>query len=247
MSLTMTKRSMVLVAALVFAIIATAALASYVRGVEEETLKDAEAVKALVAKDLITAGTSGAAAASQGLIVDEAIPRRLVAEDIVTSLEEITDLVADVDILKGEQIRASRFVSPQAQGRISIPKGRQAMSVEVAIPPGVAGFVNSGDRVSILAQLDVPSGADAAPKPRVQFVLQSIEVLAVGRSFVNVEGAENSAPTVQQQVLLTLAVTPAEAEKLGFAVFQGAVYFTLLPEGQKPSRTPGRTAANAFS
>lgn len=243
----MTKRSMVLVAALILALVATAALASYVRGIEEETLRDAEAVKALVAKDLIAAGTSGAAAASGGLIVDEAIPRRLVSEDIVTSLDEITDLVADVDILKGEQIRASRFVSAQAQGRIPIPKGRQAMSVEVAIPPGVAGFVKTGDRVSILAQLDVPVGGEAQSQPRVQFMLQSIEVLAVGRSFSNVEGDGDTPPAVQQQVLLTLAVTPSEAEKLGFAVFQGQVYFTLLPEGQKPTNTPGRTSTNAFS
>ena len=77
-----------------------------------------------------------------------------------------------------EQIVAARFVPVGTRGALNIPEGQQAVSVQVAIPPGVAGFIRPGDHVSVLAQLTVPDGGQT--ESRVQYLLQNVRVLAVG-------------------------------------------------------------------
>jgi hypothetical protein len=59
-------------------------------------------------------------------------------------------------------------------------------------------------------------------------------------------GEKEQPQQVTSNVLLTLALTPSQAEKLAYAVFEGDIYFTLVPNGQRPATTPGRTQANAF-
>lgn len=239
------RRMLAFTAALGLAAVATLSLTSYIQGVETRALRQMDAVEAYVAKDLIPQGTTGEAATAQGLIVRQPIPRGALAEGTIGSLGEIKDKIAAVNILKGEQILSERFVvETAAEGRLAIPEDRQAVSEELGIPPGVAGFVRAGDRVSVVAQLEVsgPAGAE----PRVQYLLQGVQVLAVGQRIV-VEGDARTEDQLQQRVLLTLALTPAEVEKLAFAMFNGQIYFTLLPPGQQPAGTPGRTRDSAFS
>lgn len=245
-AMSMSRRTLALVVAIVLAALAAAALVSYVQGVERRANEGAELVEVFVAKDAIPAGMRGEVAISQGLVVRESVPRRLVADGAISALEEIRGKAAAVPILKGEQILAARFVEPErALAALPIPPNRQAMSVEVGIPPGVAGFIRPGDRISIMANLDVEATGDET-QTVTRFLLQNIEVLQVGQLVTVVGSGESETQQTQNRVLLTLAVTPQEAEKLGFAVFNGDLYVTLLPPGQRPANTPGRTAENAF-
>lgn len=241
------KRTVAVALAVVLAGVAALALMSYVRGVEARAIEDQEPVQAFVAKDVIPAGKFGEVAVSEGLIVRVPVPRKVVPEGAVTSLTQINRKVAAVSILKGEQILAARFVEPaEARGLLPIPADRQAVSIEVGVPSGVAGFIQGGDRVSMVAQIDVQSGGQA--ESRVQYLLQNIQVLSVGHRVVTTETKEGESQVQQQQgrVLLTLALTPEEAERVVLAHFQGQVYFTLLPPGQEPFSTPGRTRGNVF-
>lgn len=239
------KRSAALLLAVVLAGVATAALVSYVQNLEDKAFEGQELVQVFVAKDDIPLGTSAEAALQRGLIERQEIPRKVAVEGAIVSLDDIRGRVAGVTILKGEQILAARFVERAQAGRgLPIPQGRQAMAVQVDIPPGVAGFIRPGNRVSIIASLDVP-GPGGDEGTRAQFLLQNIEVLAVGaRTVTSGDGDEDRRESTR--VLMTLAVSPAEAEKLAFAIFEGEIYFTLLPPGQAPTRTPGRTAQNIF-
>lgn len=244
----LSNRAVAIGIALVLALIATLALISYVRGIEQRALKGVESVEALVAKEVIPKGTGGDDAISKGLIGRQTIPRKALVEGAIKSLEELKGKIAIVDIQKGEQILGVRFVSPtKIKGVLPIPSDRQAISVEVGVPPSVAGFIQPGDRVSIIAKLE--SGAGGRSEVRVQYFLQDILVLAVGQLVVTPEGGAPSVPEGQTVArgLLTLALTPAEAEKLAYAVFFGQLHFTLLPPGQKPVGTPGRTRENVFS
>lgn len=237
------RRSVALAGAVILAGLGTFALMSYVRGIEARTLRGAELVEVFVAKDLIPSGTAGQVAINDGLIEKQTVPRKALAEGSISSLKEIENRVAAVDIFKGEQINQARFVRPaEARGLIPIPADRQAMSIEVDMPPGVAGFVQSGDQVSIIAQLE-------EPEPRAEYLLQNVQVLAVGQRVVTIDGNKDAGQVqqTQERVLLTLAVTPAEAEKLAFAMFQGQIHVTLLPTGQQPSSTSGSTSGNVFS
>lgn len=249
------KRAVALVVAIVLAGVATIALWSYIDGLEAEALQDTETVNAFVATDVIQAGTRAETAIQQGLIDTEPVARRFLVDGAIGSLDQLApDSVAAVAIQPGEQILASRFVETQAlqqpgsSARLDIPEDRQAISLQVGIPPGVANFPVPGSRVSVIAQLDV-TGPQAGT--RVQYLVQNAIVLSNGRRVVvrNDQGTSEQIQQPNEQVLLTLAVEPADAEKLAYANFQGQVYFTLLPDGLEEYPevdTPGRTSDNAF-
>lgn len=235
------KRRGALLAAVGLSIAGSMLLFGYVRGVESRALDGTEPLQVLVAKDVITAGTTAADAANRGLFEKRALPKVAVMDGAVSSLEALDGKAAIVDILKDEQIVASRFAAPdEARGLLPIPEGRQAMSVELALPPAVAGYVEPGDRVSIIANVD-------RPEPRAQFIIQDVPVLTVGRKDARNAEEKKGLGAGETRAIYTLAVTPPDAEKLAYAVLQGDVYFTLLPPGQAPAGTPGRTAANLYS
>jgi pilus assembly protein CpaB len=120
-----------------------------------------------------------------------------------------------------------------------IPEGFEAIAVEVGIPPGVAGYIRGGDRVSLIATVEAPgddhttTDGTVTEEPgeiRSQYLLQGIEVLAVGQRTTETEGEQ--AP--QSSVLMTVALEPEDAERLVFAIENASLYFTLLPEDAEP-------------
>jgi Flp pilus assembly protein CpaB len=124
------------------------------------------------------------------------------------------------------------------------------MTIQVDLIPGVAGFVQPGNLVSVIAQQTVRragAGPNGATETRTQYVVQALTVLAIGPRLVAAPGQPAPAQAAGGPVVATLALTPVEAEKLAYAVFNGRLYLTLLPQGAKPVTSPGRTLDNAFS
>ncbi|HVL32020.1 MAG TPA: Flp pilus assembly protein CpaB, partial [Actinomycetota bacterium] len=203
---------------------------------------------------IIPAGTSIDEAVRRGAIAKTTIPRKVVADGAIASLDQVRGKIAAVTIVKGEQIVEARFASAEevASG-LPIPADRQAFAIEVDTPHGVAGFIQPGSRVSVIAHLEATAPSSNVVVKRSQFLLQDIQVLAVGeRIAVSVSGdrdaakVEQDARSVDNKVLLTLALTASEAERLAYALYEGDVHFTLLPQGHKPAKTPGRTGINVF-
>jgi pilus assembly protein CpaB len=252
-SVSMSRRTIALVLAVALAALATIALISYVNGLEDKAFEGTEVVKVFVAKQDIAAGVSGDTASQQGLITETTVPAKVRPVSAITSLQEISGKIAAVQIFKDEVIVGARFVAPGAavKGVLPIPQGRQAVSVQVASPAGVAGFIQPGDQVSLIAQI-ARTGAGAAGGNIAKFLLQRIDVLAVGTRVVSVGAAVQPAGAAQPAAdvaccLLTLALTPGQAEQLVFASLNGQLHFTLLPEGSQPANTPGRNLTNLFN
>lgn len=261
------KRTAALVLAVLLAALATMALISYVRGLETKAFAGVETVTAFIAKENIPADTPADAALSSGLIAKTSIPRKVLADGAISNLEQIRGQVAATTIFKGEQIVAGRFAAAaDLAGLLPIPAGRQAVTVQTDLPPAVGGFVQPGDHVSVIAKVEV-SGTEAArvnsslPERSsavsssatgvtvVHFLLQDVPVLAVGQDVAGAPAAKDGdakADASQSQVMLTLAVSPADAERIAYAVMEGQIYFTLLPKGQDAAKTSGRSKANLF-
>jgi pilus assembly protein CpaB len=256
-------RVIAIVLAVVLAAVAAFALFSYIRGVETRTQAEYEPVDAFVATERISAGTSAEAAVAAGLIEPRAVPQASLPEGAIGSLTQIEGTVAVVDILSGEVIVADRFGDTTAgpRGLRAIPQDTEAVSVEVGVVQGVAGFISPGDQVSVIAELVIPElqeegQEEATPTeggPVVQYLLQDVEVLAVGRRVI-AEGEDQVQQT--EQVLMTLALDPEDAERLVFAYNNGSLHFTLLPPEsdepdepglQRPIETPGRTFDTIFA
>jgi pilus assembly protein CpaB len=242
-----------IVLAVILAAAATIAIFLYVRGIEERAFEDAELVEVFVAQGLIDAGTGAEQAAEAGLIATDSAPRANVPVGAITSLEQIEGLVAVDRILPDEIVLADRWgTTEEVSVGFTIPAGFEAVAVEVAIPPGVAGYVRAGDQVSLVATVEAAGDTttaedgtvtEAAGDVRSQYLLQGVEVLAVGQRTVETDEAQGA----QAGVLMTVALEPEDVERLVFAIENGSLYFTLLPDDAEAQDTPGRTLDDLFS
>lgn len=247
------RRGIALALALFLAALATLALVSYLRGLEDRAYAGVRTVQAFVAKADIPAQTSVAEALESGLIERTKIPQKVLAAGAIHSLSEIDGMYATVAILEGEQILAARFAQTIATTTLlPIPKGKQAITVQANVPNSVGGFVQPGDSVSLIAKLDSAAETGQSTEAAVaRFLIQNVSVLAVNDAVQGVrkqtqDGEEEGDIQQDQALLLTIAVSPGDAEKVAFAVLEGEVYFTLVESGASAAKTNGRTAENIF-
>lgn len=265
MSGTFTRRTIAFLLAVILALVAAISIVSYLRGVETAVAAENESVMAYVATGEIADGVLIDSAVQQRLVEERAVPRALLAPGAITDLGQVQGRLVNATILPGDQLVIGRFAEPGDGVQVlAIPEGHQAMSVEVGVPPGVAGYLKEGDHISIIAYLTVPTQDEAqtetstdlatgvattqqATEPRAQFVVQDVEVLAVGQRIVTTAQEEGAAPQPIASVLTTVAVTADEAERLVYATVGGTLWMTLLPEDETdPVATQGRTAETVF-
>lgn len=261
MSNLLTRRAIAFLIALLLAIVAAVAVLNYVRGVEQDAVLDGDLVVGFVATQQIEPGTLADSAVQLGAIEETEVPSDLLPATAITDLTQITGRFVEERIVAGDIIVSDRFASPGESGSVlTLDPEFQALSLAVAVEPGVAGFVREGDFVSIIANLAAPDpsagdgqaqgqgqGGDGAVT-RTQYALQSVEVLAVGRRVESADGdAAGGTVPAEGGILLTVAVRPEDAEKLVHANLNGQVWLTLLPDDETdPVDTPGVTADTLF-
>jgi pilus assembly protein CpaB len=247
----MRGRVVAVLVAVVLAVAATAALLAYAGGADRRAIADRQPVLVYVARARIAAGTRGEDAQNRGLIERATLPRKAVAGGAVRSLEQLAGRVAAVDIVPGEQLLAARWVGrgeTPGGGLLSIPEGHQAVSIALDPTRQVSGFVTPGDRVSVVVSLSLPRGGRSQRTSR--FLLQDVAVLAVGATAQADEAAQQGRRAGQGRAqgpsTVTLAVRPADVERVVFAAENGSLYLSLLPPGQRPVPSRGRTIDNEF-
>jgi pilus assembly protein CpaB len=123
-------------------------------------------------------------------------------------------------IEKGEFIVAGRLAGENGVGGLSslIAVGMRAAAVRVNDVTAVAGFVIPGSRVDVLVTGD-PTGSS---EPSSTTVLQNVAVLATGQSV-----QRNSAGAPQTSTVVTLLVSPEDAEKLALASQEARIQLVL--------------------
>jgi pilus assembly protein CpaB len=240
-----------IVAAMALAAVAAVAIFVYVQGIEERAFEDAELVDVYVALGDIESGVPIGTIEQQGLVGLDRAPRATVPDTAIGSLNELDGLFTNSEILDGEVITTARFSDrSEVAPTLDVPDGFEALAVQVAEPPGVAGYVQPGDQVSVIVTIDAEAEADEDGEtiggdPRSQYLLQNVQVLAVGSRAVAEQDPD--AIAAGQDVLLTLALEPVDAERLVFAIEQGSLWFTLLPDDAEDSGpTPGRGLDDLF-
>jgi len=123
-------------------------------------------------------------------------------------------------IAKGEFILKSHVADENAGSGLPslIPPGMRAVSVRVNEVVSVAGFVTPGTRVDVLLTGTPNGGAEQVTTT----VLQNITVLAAGHTL-----ERNSNGEAQNTAVITLLVTPDDAEKLALASTEGHIQLAL--------------------
>lgn len=123
-----------------------------------------------------------------------------------------------VPVAENEAILEQRLASREAGSGLGvvIPLGMRAVSVGVDDVVAVAGFVTPGTLVDVLVTGTGPGG------PVTRTFLEHIRVLAVGQQLqTDSSGKPQTAPVV------TLLVTPDEAQRLTLAAAEGRIHLAL--------------------
>jgi pilus assembly protein CpaB len=245
----MQSRVLAVLIAVVLALVATAALVVYVNGADRRAISDQSPTMVWVAAKPITAGTSGLKANNTEAIKRVALPKANVIDGAVLSLDQIQNRYAAVDIVAGEQLLQKRWVGAEdvAGGRLlPIEPGNQALSIAMDAVRQVAGFVTPGDRVSLVLTMK------RGDVDKSQFLLQDIQVLAVGSTALANAAAQGGGGRVNQgkgQVAaVTLSVPQGDVEHVVYAAERGSIYMTLLARDAKPlaKSDGGATADNVI-
>ena len=118
-----------------------------------------------------------------------------------------------------EPVTASKLAALEAGAGLSptIPEGMRAISVQVNEVVGVAGFVTPGTRVDVLATFK--QGAEGVTR----VVVSNVSVLTAG---TKLEQDQNGAAAIPSSVV-TLLLTPADAEKVVLASNEGQIMLAL--------------------
>ncbi len=150
---------------------------------------------------------------------------------------------AIASMYEGEPIIADRLATAGSGGGLAaiIPLGMRASAVRVNDVVGLAGFVTAGMRVDVLMSGMVP-GSNPVEGPRVNTLLQNIQVLSAGE---NLQKDSEGKPHVVQVV--NLLVTPEQAEKLTLAGNQTQIQLVLRnPLDMQTTSPPGTMMSQLF-
>jgi Flp pilus assembly protein CpaB len=161
-----------------------------------------------------------------------------------------------------------------------IAAGNQAITISTSNIQGVNGFVEAGDQINMIITLDIqfdllpidapitlpspddepvaPGEAESVTVTYTRYVLQGLNVLAVGRDVrpeddddltgqITAETGDEVTDTVEgNPTVFTLEVTPDQAERIVYAFENGSIWLTLVPEDFVEVETNGVTIDNLF-
>ena len=245
----MQSRVLAILVAVVLALVATAALVVYVNGADRRAISGQEPRMVWVAAQLIKAGTSGQTARNTGQIKQIPVPNKNVVAGAVLSMPQIENRYAAVDIVAGEQLLLRRWVGAEdVAGRrlLQIEPGHQALAIEMDMVRQVAGFVTPGDKVSLVLSMKRP--APGGDLERSQFLLQNVQVLAVGATALANSAAQGGGSRVNQGrgevAAVTLSIPEDKVERVVYAAENGSIYMTLLPPDAKDVPIDGGATAD---
>jgi len=265
----MRLRIILLIVAIILGVVAVVAVVSYISSIRTSVEEEVEKVEVLVAAQNIPKETPVETIIAADAVTTEAIPRKYLADGVLTTLDNYEGYVTAAPINKGEQITSTKFVKPEQIGlAFMIPSDMVAISIPVNEVIGVSNLINVGDKVNVIATFS-PPGEEAAEeteetlaeevvieKEITKTLLWNVEVLYIGTRIVIVEeeeagevlGGETKKEIKSSDIrTATLAVTPEDSEKLVFTEETGSVWLALLPvDGIERIETPGRTLDNIF-
>jgi pilus assembly protein CpaB len=138
-------------------------------------------------------------------------------------------------VVRHEPILPSKLASKEAGSGLPpvIPAGKRAVSVRVNEVIGVAGYTLPGTHVDVVA---TASPSNRAEDMMSKVVLSNVEVLTAGTRLE--QEPKDSKPV--QVTVVTLLVTPEQAERLALASTEGKIQLALRnPLDLESPETPG--------
>ncbi len=151
----MKLRIVILIIAIILGIVAVIAVIGYINSIRSTVEEEVEKVEVLVAAENIPKETTVESMLAAESVKKEAIPRKYLANGVLTSLEKYKGYVVAAPINQGEQITTTKFIRPEDIGMsFVVPDGMVAISIPVNEIIGVSNLISVGDYVNVIATFE---------------------------------------------------------------------------------------------
>ena len=257
------RRTLILIGALLLGGLAAFLTLNYVRGVENRVSEDTELIEVVVAQAPVAEGTQASAAIADGSLAVAERARQDVPATAVSRLADVEGEVAAIDLSGGEIVTSTMFAGIQdltASRSASLDPGNVAITVNVDSASVSGGLIQPGDRVNLLVRfqrtataagdaeggegdtgetsLGVGDGGVIIPKP-AGYAFQAVKVFAVGTDAgtavadESADGEAEGGATENLSTFLTLQMPPEDAALLA-SVRDAELFASLVPPDYEP-------------
>ncbi len=158
-------------------------------------------------------------------------------EELKKSLRALEGTVAIVPIKKGEQITYNKITEPGIRTGLSpqVAPGRRAIAINVSNQSSVSKLIKPGDRVDVIAVLDMGGGKDSKI---AKTIMQDVVVLSVGQNVTNniprkleMDGNKATYRSLSEDSsfdTVTIEVDPEQAQVVALVAGNGENALTLV-------------------
>lgn len=271
------RRILGILAALVLAIVGTAALISYVNSAKDKAVGDEELVDVFVVDKLVPKGAD--AKAIKASVSIEQVPARLKQAGALTDLDAVGDNVAGADLLPGDQLVAARLVPAEVVTEVVTDKVQ--VSALFAPERAVGGALVKGDLVGVYISFEPFDIASAGQQATDGTAPETTVALAPGDTAPSTTQGPTSTPNVTRlefqnvlvtnvqtisapvspdttdgvgvvqvtgsQYVITLALSPEQSERFVFATEFGRVWLSIDPASVADDGTRLVTLGTVFA
>ncbi len=166
-----------------------------------------------------------------GAVTTRDVPDREVPKDAAVDLTNVIGRILVAPMVEGQTFTGAMFAAHESGLRLatSLPPGRRAMSTFLSTESGIEDIIYPGAVVDVIASFRLPAER-GTPSGEIlsSTLLQSVQVLAIGpRTIVSPAQEEGEGSTPKQKRMVTLMVTPEQAEVLQLATAHGQVTLAL--------------------
>lgn len=163
----------------------------------------------------------------------------------VTSDAQLNGRSAARAITAGEVITTTQF-NTSGTGGLDIPAGQNAVTINLGVPQAVARYIQTGSEINAyVTYKGLPTESNPADATITKLLLSNVKVLA-NRPMTTQAQETAEGQQTGTEILLTLALTPDQAEQLIFAKENGSVWLGLVHQGDAPVTSGGRTFRSAL-
>lgn len=259
----MGRRVLLFVLALVLAVAGTGIVLAYVSHADSRALAGEQTATVVVAKAKIPAGTSTEEALRKGWLGYDRFAQKAVPAGALIDTSSLNGKVALATIYDGQIVLPGLFGQPQqAASGLQIPDKMLALTISLDDPHHVGPFLLPGSQIAVFDTFTnangasapyLPSGAgltnDAKADQVTRLLLPKLTVLATGASTaVAGKTSKDSTSTTSSSgnLLITVAVTQAEAQQLVLAAETGTLTCALLSDTSQVAPNGGTDVQHLF-
>lgn len=229
------------VVALILAVVGVVLIVSYVQGADQRAMAGTKTEQVLVVSKPVPAGTP--VSALDASLQLRSIPAAAVVDGAMTSLSKSAGTVTAVNLVPGEQLLRSRLVKPNAvnsSGTVPPPKGLQEITVQLGPERTVGARLKAGDTVGVYLSF-------AENPQETQLVLQKVLVTNVQGAPAKQQSGTNQATAAPTgSLMVTFAVTAAEAQKIVYTAEFGTIWLSLENADAVEGSPGGAVRDNVF-